>query len=131
MPQPPNIVLIVGDDVGWTDFGFMGSESVRTPHLDRLSTEGTVFTHAMSSASTCKPALRTLLTGLDPATVAIRLQRAAREVDGALVFKEVFETLPKLLAERGYASARRPEVVEHLREDLRNRLREAKAQRAN
>ena len=67
--DPPNIVLIIGDDVGWTDFGFMGSKDVLTPNLDRLAAEGMVFTRAMSSASTCKPALRTLLTGLDPAEV--------------------------------------------------------------
>lgn len=102
--EPPNLVLIVGDDVGWSDFGFMGATAVRTPNLDRLAAAGTVFTHAMSSASTCKPALRTLLTGLDPSEVARRLQRAAREEGAALAFRDAFDTLPELLAERGYAS---------------------------
>ena len=34
---PPNVVLIVGDDQAWTDYGFMGHEHVKTPHLDKLA----------------------------------------------------------------------------------------------
>ena len=37
LPESPNVVLIIGDDVGWMDFGFMGSDVVHTPHLDRLA----------------------------------------------------------------------------------------------
>ena len=59
LPEAPNVVLIIGDDVGWTDFGFMGSEVVHTPHLDRLAREGIVFTHAFSPASLCRPSLLT------------------------------------------------------------------------
>src|SRR5829696_9264649 len=39
----PNVLLIVGDDWGWTDFGFMGHPEIRTPHLDRLAREGALF----------------------------------------------------------------------------------------
>lgn len=102
--EPPNIVLIIGDDVGWLDFGFMGAAEAHTPNLDRLAAEGFVFTHAMSSASTCKPALRTLLTGVDPREVRRRLQSAAAQRRGIPVFREVLETLPERLAERGYVS---------------------------
>ena len=65
-PAPPNLVLIIGDDHGYTDFGFMGSEIVKTPRLDRLAAEGVVFRVGYSTASLCRPALRTLLTGLEP-----------------------------------------------------------------
>jgi len=34
---PPNIVLIISDDHGWTDYGFMGHTQIRTPSLDKLS----------------------------------------------------------------------------------------------
>ena len=44
----------------------MGSEVARTPNLDRLADEGTVFTHGYNTASVCRPSLRTLLTGLQP-----------------------------------------------------------------
>jgi uncharacterized sulfatase len=102
--DPPNIVLIIGDDVGWSDFGFMGARDVHTPNLDRLASEGAVFTHAMSSASTCKPALRTLLTGLEPGEVRQRLLAAGRGTSAPPAFRDVFETLPERLAARGYAS---------------------------
>jgi arylsulfatase A-like enzyme len=39
----PNVVLIVADDQGWTDFGFMGHPVIKTPHLDRLAAESAVF----------------------------------------------------------------------------------------
>ena len=43
---PPNIVLVIGDDHGWPDSGFMGHEVVETPSLDELAASGTVFTNA-------------------------------------------------------------------------------------
>ena len=36
-PKRPNILLIVSDDQAWTDHGFMGHPTIRTPHLDRLA----------------------------------------------------------------------------------------------
>ncbi len=104
LPESPNVVLIIGDDVGWTDFGFMGSDVVRTPHLDRLASEGIVFTHAFSPASLCRPALRSLLTGFEPYAVEIRMAAALRENKALLTLEEVFETLPERLGERGYVS---------------------------
>ena len=46
----PNVVLIVADDLGWGDLGCYGSKYHKTPHLDRLATEGLRFTHAYSAA---------------------------------------------------------------------------------
>ncbi len=37
--KPPNVVMILSDDQAWTDFGFMGHEVIKTPHLDRLAAE--------------------------------------------------------------------------------------------
>ena len=104
LPESPNVVLIIGDDVGWTDFGFMGSEVVHTPHLDRLAREGIVFTHAFSPASLCRPSLRSLLTGFEPYAVEIRMAAARREKRARPTLEEVFETLPERLGERGYVS---------------------------
>ncbi len=104
LPATPNVVLIIGDDVGWTDFGFMGSEVVQTPHLDRLAREGVVFTHAFSPVSLCRPALRSLLTGFEPYAVEIRMEAAHREKNALPTLEEVFETLPERLGERGYVS---------------------------
>jgi uncharacterized sulfatase len=37
--EPPNVVLVVSDDQGWTDYGFMGHEQVKTPNLDKLASQ--------------------------------------------------------------------------------------------
>src|SRR6476620_4375251 len=63
---PPTIVLIVGDDQGWTDYGFMGHEHVKTPHLDKLAREGLVFKRGYVPTSLCRASLATMITGLYP-----------------------------------------------------------------
>lgn len=60
----PHIVLIISDDQGWTDYGFMGHEVIETPHLDRLARESTVFRRGYVPTALCRPSLMTLLTGL-------------------------------------------------------------------
>jgi apolipoprotein N-acyltransferase len=102
--RPPNIVLVIGDDHGWPDFGFMGSELARTPNLDRLAQEGTTFTHASNTASGCRPSLLTLLTGFHTAELRSRLGPAGRSVQLPTDVIRRFETLPGLLAQRGYAT---------------------------
>jgi len=102
----PNIVLIVADDHGWPYFGFMGDEIVETPHLDALAEEGVLFTSGYSTASTCRPSLRSLLTGLHPIQWGAkrRALRASGQVGPADEQIGDFETLPRRLATRGYAS---------------------------
>jgi uncharacterized sulfatase len=102
----PNIVLIIGDDHGYPDFGFMGSPYVETPQLDRLAAEGTVFTHGYNTASLCAPSLGTLLSGLYPHQFATR-RRVPRRLGGRRSWLERIRgsvTLPRELAKRGYAS---------------------------
>ena len=60
----PNIVLIVADDLGWKDVGFMGSSYYETPHLDRLAGEGMVFSRAYAAAANCAPSRACLMTGM-------------------------------------------------------------------
>ncbi len=63
-PGLPNIVLIVADDLGWKDVGFMGSEYYETPNLDQLAREGMVFNQAYASAANCAPSRACLMTGM-------------------------------------------------------------------
>ncbi|MBW2667774.1 MAG: sulfatase-like hydrolase/transferase [Deltaproteobacteria bacterium] len=105
--RPPNIVLIIGDDHGYRDFGFMGSEIVETPNLDRLATGGVVFPLGYSTASVCRPSLRSLLTGLHPLEFERFEQQRIRQGTKAVPktpLRDIFQTLPTLLAERGYVS---------------------------
>jgi arylsulfatase A-like enzyme len=61
--QKPNILFIFLDDFGWKDTGYMGSDFFETPHIDRLASEGAVFTNAYSCAANCAPARACLLSG--------------------------------------------------------------------
>lgn len=62
-PQRPNIVLIVADDMGWTDLGSYGSE-INTPNIDAIARQGALFTDFHTSMS-CSPTRSMLLSGTD------------------------------------------------------------------
>ncbi len=109
-PTPPHIVLLIGDDQGYRDFGFMGSPIVQTPNLDRLASEGLLLRNGYSTSSRCRPALRTLLSGLEPLRyhvreAEIREDLASRGLEGSAgqVVRQL-ATLPRLLGASGYAS---------------------------
>ena len=62
----PNVLILVGDDVG-AHLGCYGALGVETPRLDRLAGEGVRFTRAYAPTGVCAPSRATLLTGLEPA----------------------------------------------------------------
>ncbi len=62
-PPKPNILLILSDDAGYADFGFQGSQVMRTPNIDKLAQASTKFTQAYVSAAVCGPSRAGLLTG--------------------------------------------------------------------
>ena len=65
--RPPNIVLLVADDLGSHDLGCDGHSSHQTPVLDALAASGLHFTAAYAAASVCSPSRAALLTGQHPA----------------------------------------------------------------
>lgn len=105
-PAPPNVVMIVGDDMAWTDFGFMGHEVIRTPHLDRLVAESAVFPNGYVPTSLCRASLATLLTGQYAHQHRICCNDPPEGVDRAAMhpFIQRAPALPRLLGEAGYAS---------------------------
>ncbi len=62
-PAPPNFLVLIADDLGYTDLGAFGGE-IRTPNLDRLAAAGTRFT-SFYTAATCSPTRAMLLSGVD------------------------------------------------------------------
>ena len=62
-PPRPNIILILADDLGWGDVGFNGRREWRTPNLDRLAAQGTVFRRWYTGAVVCAPSRAVLMTG--------------------------------------------------------------------
>src|SRR5262245_20835375 len=65
--RPPNIVLILMDDLGWADLGCYGSKCYETPNLDRLAKKGMRFTHGYAVAPVCSPTRAGIMTGKHPA----------------------------------------------------------------
>ncbi len=68
---PPNVVLILADDLGWTDLACFGSDLHETPHIDRLAREGMKFTQNYSACTVCSPTRAALMTGKYPARLHI------------------------------------------------------------
>lgn len=61
--EKPNVIVILIDDAGYADFGFMGSVDLETPNIDRLAKSGVVFTDAHVTATVCAPSRAGLITG--------------------------------------------------------------------
>ena len=104
--KPMNVVLIVGDDMGWTDYGFMGHEVVKTPNIDRLASEGAVFANGYVPTSLCRASLATILTGLYASQHKICCNDPPKGVDRTemLPFLKDSPSIPRLLKEKGYRS---------------------------
>lgn len=76
----PNIILIMADDMGWSDLGCFGSE-IQTPHLDALAASGVRFTQFYNTARCC-PTRASLLTGLYAHQAGIGHMMEDRGLDG-------------------------------------------------
>lgn len=102
----PNVVLILTDNHGPWTLGCYGNREIRTPNIDRLASEGTLFTRSYSSNAVCSPTRATLLTGLIPSQHGVHCYLGAGEPQiGPNAYCTIgeFRTLPKILAEAGYA----------------------------
>ena len=65
-PGLPNIIFIISDDQGWTDYGFMNHPAIKTPHIDRLANKGITYTRGYVTAPLCSPSLASMITGIYP-----------------------------------------------------------------
>ncbi|MFF9913252.1 sulfatase [Streptomyces sp. NPDC013457] len=99
----PNILFILGDDLGWADLSSYGSPHIRTPHLDRLARQGVRFTDAYSGSATCSPTRFSLYTGRFPGRTKGGL--AEPIADRSVGLEPTHPTLASRLREAGYATA--------------------------
>src|SRR4051812_1757339 len=103
--RPPNVVLILTDNQGAWTLGCYGNPDIRTPNIDRLAREGTLFERCFSSNAVCSPTRATLLTGLIPSQHGVHSYLTA---GGAQIGPHShstiaeFRTLPEILAKAGY-----------------------------
>ena len=61
--EKPNVILIVADDLGWSDLSYMGSTYYETPNIDKLSKSGMTFYNGYASSANCAPSRASMLTG--------------------------------------------------------------------
>ncbi|XP_022438623.1 N-acetylgalactosamine-6-sulfatase isoform X6 [Delphinapterus leucas] len=108
-PQPPNILLLLMDDMGWGDLGVYGEPSRETPNLDRMAAEGMLFPNFYTANPLCSPSRAALLTGRLPIRSGFyttnghaRNAYTPQEIVGGIPDSELL--LPELLKEAGYTS---------------------------
>ena len=100
-----NIVLIVTDNQSEKILGAYGNEDIRTPNIDALADQGMLFTQAYASSGVCSPTRATLMTGLMPSQHGVHnAMPSVFAIDGWAAVEE-YRTLPKTLADAGYATA--------------------------
>jgi arylsulfatase len=100
--RPPNVVLIVADDMGYGDAGCYGARDIRTPNLDRLAKEGTRFTNFCVAQPVCTASRAALLSGCYPNRIG--MAGALNHTSTTGIHPD--ETLlPELLKAKGYATA--------------------------
>jgi arylsulfatase A-like enzyme len=105
--RPTNLVLILTDNHSSWTLGCYGNPDIRTPHIDRLAAEGTLFERAFANNAVCSPTRATLLTGLMPSQHGVHRYLGAGGVQmGPRAYNtlEEFDTLPSLLVEAGYTA---------------------------
>ncbi len=61
--EPPNIIFVMGDDLGYGDLGCYGQQEIKTPHLDQMATEGIQFRNMYAGCTVCAPSRSVLMTG--------------------------------------------------------------------
>ena len=101
--RPPNILLIVTDDLGFGDPGCYGAEQIATPRIDRLADEGLRFTSAYAPASTCTPTRYSILTGEYPWRQKVR-KNTILDGDAPLAFETSQPTVAGFLKSAGYTT---------------------------
>ena len=104
--QRPNVVVIMTDNHGAWTLGCYGNQDIRTPHIDRLAREGTLFSRAFASNPVCSPTRATFLTGLLPSQHGVHcFLRGGRLQVGPEARNTLadFTSLPEVLNDVGYS----------------------------
>ncbi len=106
-PARPHVLLILGDDQAWSDYGFMGHDFIATPNLDALAARSLRFDHGYVASPLCRPSLASIATGLHPhqhgvvANDVDPKRRAESDREAVALFRR-HPNLPGLLSRSGY-----------------------------
>ena len=100
LDRPPNIILILADDLGYGDLGRFGQTEIETPNLDRMADEGVRFTDFYAGSTVCAPSRSVLITGLHMGRTPVRGNADA--TIQTLAPEDV--TVAEVLRQRGYTT---------------------------
>jgi arylsulfatase len=99
---PPNVILIVADDMGYADLGVQGAKGFQTPSLNKLANQGTRFTDFYVAQAVCTASRTALMTGCYPNRLGMHGAYNHTSRDGIAAEEWL---LPEMLRDRGYATA--------------------------
>jgi arylsulfatase A len=114
--QPPNIVYILADDLGYAELGSYGQKKIKTPNIDQLAREGMRFTDHYCGNAVCAPSRCVLMTGKHPGHAHVRNNRSMKlpddvtgrygmEFGGQQPIPDAEVTVAEVLKQKGYATA--------------------------
>lgn len=107
--ERPNFIFILADDLGWGDLACYGHQQTKTPNLDRLAKQGTLFTQFYVNGSVCSPSRCAFFTGQYPARHRIHGHYAAPQLNEQRGMSQFLEpqtpNAASLLKGAGYATA--------------------------
>jgi arylsulfatase A-like enzyme len=105
LPEKPNIIFILSDDLAQGDVGCYGQKLIQTPRLDRMAAEGVKYTQAYCGTSVCAPSRASLMTGRHSGHSPIRANWEIAPGEGQYPLPEKQVIIPEILKTRGYATA--------------------------
>lgn len=100
--NPPNVIIVYADDLGYGDISCYGAEDIQTPNIDALVENGVKFLDGYSTSAVCTPARYSLLTGEYPFRSS---KTFILPGDAACIIPKDTKTLPKVFKEAGYKTA--------------------------
>lgn len=103
LPEKPNIVYILADDLGYGDVSSYGQKLFKTPNIDRMATEGMRFVQHYSGSTVCAPSRSSLMTGLHTGHTQIRGNKPWQP-EGQWPLADSAITVAEALKEAGYAT---------------------------
>jgi arylsulfatase A-like enzyme len=104
MAVPPNLIVIVADDLGYADVGFNGHSDIPTPNIDRIAKAGVVFSDAYVTFTVCGPSRAGLITGRYPQRFGFERNPAWKPADPSVGLPLVEKTIAEVLRPAGYKS---------------------------
>ena len=107
--RPPNVVLILADDLGWNDLTFGGggvaNGSVPTPNIDSIAANGVRFDRAFVPAPVCSACRSAMMGGMNQIRFGAHEHRSSRTPDAQLYLPKGMKLLPQIMQEGGYFTA--------------------------